>query len=95
MMGVFVEFERAMIRERVNVVLARAVAQGKTLGRRKVEAAREAAIRSALQAGGVGIRKIATKLGVGTGTVQPKGEIVARTPRPDLERGGLLHIRLH
>src|SRR5882724_2959911 len=33
MLGVFAEFERAMIRERVNAGLARARAQGKKLGR--------------------------------------------------------------
>src|SRR5246127_611436 len=33
MLGVFAEFERAMIRERVNAGLARAKAQGKRLGR--------------------------------------------------------------
>jgi DNA invertase Pin-like site-specific DNA recombinase len=33
MMGVFAEFERAMIRERVKAGLERARAQGKTLGR--------------------------------------------------------------
>jgi DNA invertase Pin-like site-specific DNA recombinase len=33
MLGVFAQFERAMIRERVNAGLARAKAQGKTLGR--------------------------------------------------------------
>jgi DNA invertase Pin-like site-specific DNA recombinase len=35
MMGVSAEFERAMIRERVNAGLARAKAQGKRLGRRR------------------------------------------------------------
>ena len=46
MMGVFAEFERAMIRERVNAGLARARAQGKTLGRpRRDDAKRLAAIR--------------------------------------------------
>ena len=33
MLGVFSEFEREIIRERVNSGLARAKAQGKTLGR--------------------------------------------------------------
>src|SRR4029450_5368947 len=36
MMGVFAEFERAMIRDRVNAGLARAKAEGKTLGRPKI-----------------------------------------------------------
>ncbi|MCB1432428.1 MAG: recombinase family protein [Alphaproteobacteria bacterium] len=70
MMGVFAEFERAMIRERVNAGLARAKAQGKTLGRPKIDPATEKAIAEAPKAGGTGIRKLATLHGVGTGTVQ-------------------------
>jgi DNA invertase Pin-like site-specific DNA recombinase len=35
MCGVFAEFERGMIRERVNAGLARARAKGKRLGRRR------------------------------------------------------------
>ena len=55
MMGVFAEFERAMIRERVNAGLARAKAQGKKLGRpRRDDAKRLAAIRK-LRDQGVGI----------------------------------------
>jgi hypothetical protein len=45
-------------------------AQGKRLGRPTISAATNAAIRKALKKGGIGIRKIATTLGVGTGTVQ-------------------------
>ena len=37
MMGVFAEFERAMIRERVKSGLERAKAQGKTLGRPPID----------------------------------------------------------
>ena len=70
MMGVFAEFERAMIRDRVNAGLARAKAQGKVLGRPKISAETETAIRNALQAGGIGMQKIAVAYGVGTGTVQ-------------------------
>jgi hypothetical protein len=64
------EFERAMIRERAKAGLERARAQGKTLGRRTIDATTEATIRKALKKGDTGIRKIATMLGVGTGTVQ-------------------------
>ncbi len=39
MMGVFAEFERAMIRERVKAGLERARAQGKTLGRPTISTA--------------------------------------------------------
>jgi len=67
---VFAEFERAMIRERVRSGLDRARAQGKTLGRPRTDAKTEAAIKKALRKGNIGIRKIATKLSVGVGTVQ-------------------------
>ncbi len=78
MMGVFAEFERAMIRERVKAGLVRARAQGKTLGRPMIDQKTDAAIRKALTKGDVGIRKIATTLGVGTGTVQRiKAEMAA------------------
>jgi len=70
MLGVFSEFERAMIRERVNAGLARARAEGATLGRPRLDNATETAIRKALQKGDTGMRKIAVRFGVGTGTVQ-------------------------
>jgi DNA invertase Pin-like site-specific DNA recombinase len=70
MCGVFAEFERSMIVERVNSGLARAKAQGKKLGRPKIASAEEASIRRALAKGDQGIRKIAGQFGVGTGTVQ-------------------------
>src|SRR5438094_10669873 len=69
MMGVFAEFERAMMQERVKAGLARARAQGKTLGRPRVAPEVEAAVRAA-KATGKGIRKIAGELGIGVGTVQ-------------------------
>lgn len=70
MMGVFAEFERSMIRDRVNAGLARAKAEGKQLGRRKIAVKVEKAIRADLEAGGVGVQKLARKHGVGVGTVQ-------------------------
>lgn len=70
MMGVFAEFERAMIRDRVNAGLARARAQGKTLGRRRIDERLEKAIAADLEQGGAGIQKLAKKHGVGVGTVQ-------------------------
>src|SRR6201981_3084012 len=51
MTGVFAEFERAMIRERVKAGLARARAQGKRLGRPRVGTKIEQLIRSALATG--------------------------------------------
>jgi DNA invertase Pin-like site-specific DNA recombinase len=69
MMGVFAEFEREIIRERVNAGLARAKAEGKRLGRPKVAPEIERAIKKA-RARGMGMLKIARELGIGSGTVQ-------------------------
>jgi DNA invertase Pin-like site-specific DNA recombinase len=69
MLGVFAEFERGIIRERVNAGLARARAKGTKLGRRPVESSVEVQIRE-LRAKGDGILKIGRKLGVGTSVVQ-------------------------
>lgn len=73
MLGVFAEFERAMIRERVMAGLARAKAEGTKLGRRRLEDRKDGArvvkaIRTKRKSG-AGIRKIASELGVGVGTV--------------------------
>jgi DNA invertase Pin-like site-specific DNA recombinase len=68
MLGVFAEFERAMIVERVKAGLSRARSQGKRLGRRPVSEAVVERIRERL-ATGTGILRVAKKLGVGTGTV--------------------------
>jgi DNA invertase Pin-like site-specific DNA recombinase len=70
MMGVFAEFERAMIQERVKAGLERAKAEGKTLGRPPIDAEKEAAIRADLRLGKAGIMKLAAAHGVGVGTVQ-------------------------
>src|SRR5690348_12519714 len=70
MCGVFAEFERAMIVERVNAGLKRAKAAGKVLGRPRIDARTEADIRTALVKGDKGILKIAAEFGVGSGTVQ-------------------------
>jgi DNA invertase Pin-like site-specific DNA recombinase len=70
MMGVFAEFERAMIQERVRAGLARAKDEGKLLGRPRLAGEVETAIRKALKKGDRGIRKIAGDLKVGVGTVQ-------------------------
>jgi DNA invertase Pin-like site-specific DNA recombinase len=69
MLGVFAEFERGIIRERVNAGLARARAKGTKLGRRPVESSVEVQIYE-LRANGDGILKIGRKLGVGTSVVQ-------------------------
>ena len=69
MMGVFAEFERAIIVERVKAGLARARAQGKRLGRPTLPPATEQRIRDRL-ATGMGILRVAKTLGVGVSAVQ-------------------------
>lgn len=69
MLGVFAEFERALIIERTKAGLARARAQGKALGRPKVAAEIEAAVRARL-ADGIGVQRTARLCGCGVGTVQ-------------------------
>jgi DNA invertase Pin-like site-specific DNA recombinase len=71
MLGVFAEFERAMIQERVRAGLARARAEGKRLGRPPIAPALEKLIRNALAAPGrPGVRVIARQFGVNVSTVQ-------------------------
>ena len=69
MMGVFAEFERSMISERVKAGLARTKAKGTTLGRPKVSMEREAQILE-LRDQGKGMLAIGKELGIGTSTVQ-------------------------
>ena len=69
MLGVFAEFERGIIRERVNAGLARARANGTKLGRRRVKPSVEQRIHE-LRKGGMGILKIGREVGVGTSVVQ-------------------------
>jgi DNA invertase Pin-like site-specific DNA recombinase len=66
--GAFAEFERSMIKTRIHAGLRRAKAEGKTLGRPKVDDKKAAAIRRSLEEG-VGIKKTAAALGCGIGTV--------------------------
>lgn len=69
MMGVFAEFERAMIQERVKAGLQRAKAQGKRLGRPTLAPDIEGRILG-LREQGMGKVKIAKTLGVGVSVVQ-------------------------
>lgn len=69
MLGVFAEFERSIIRERVIAGQARARLQGKLIGRPKIDSTKEETIRK-LRREGVGIRKIARELCVGVSVVQ-------------------------
>jgi DNA invertase Pin-like site-specific DNA recombinase len=68
MLGVFGEFERSMIQERVRAGLKRAVAQGKVLGRPMVNGEIERKVH-ALREKGYGMVKIAKAVGIGVGTV--------------------------
>jgi DNA invertase Pin-like site-specific DNA recombinase len=84
MCGVFAEFERSMIVERVNAGLKRAKAQGVQMGRgrrkdgeRSLDEERWGMTRAQLEKriqhlhkGGMGILKIGKTLGIGTSTVQ-------------------------
>ena len=72
MLGVFAEFERSIIAERVHAGIARARAEGKRLGRPPIAAELEKAIRAALDKPGrtEGVRKIAARFGVDPSTVQ-------------------------
>jgi DNA invertase Pin-like site-specific DNA recombinase len=71
MIGVFAEFERAMIQERVRAGLARARSEGKRLGRPRIAPELEERIKKALATPGrPGVRKIAERFGVDPGTVQ-------------------------
>ena len=72
MLGVFAEFERAMIQERVKAGLARAKGKGVKLGRAKVSKDIESQIIELRESTKppMGMLKIAKTLGLGTGTVQ-------------------------
>ena len=69
MCGVFAEFERAMIQERIKAGLARARANGKQLGRPQVPPKQVARILE-LRRAGTGLLSIAKAVGCGSGTVQ-------------------------
>ncbi len=69
MMGVFAEFEKSMIQERIRSGLARAKAKGVKLGRPKVSVKQERQIKD-LRAKGMGVRKVASTVGVGVSVVQ-------------------------
>jgi DNA invertase Pin-like site-specific DNA recombinase len=91
MMGVFAEFEREMIRERVAAGLARAKAKGtksgNPVGRPSVGAEVEQRIRE-LRGQGLGMLKIAKAAGCGVSVVQrvlaatrARGQSISRPPR--------------
>ena len=79
--GAFAEFERSMIRQRINAGLKRAVEAGKQLGRPKIDPAVEKRIQGLLRAK-KGILSVAKECGVGTGTVQRIARQMAGGSRP-------------
>ena len=72
MMGVFAEFERSIIQERVRAGLKRARSEGKRLGRPPLSPQVEERVRRALNQPGrtEGVRKIALRFGLSPATVQ-------------------------
>ena len=73
MLGVFAEFERAIIQERIHAGLARArekgTKSGKAIGRPQIDRRKAQQIRAELQKG-TGILKTARLIGAGVATVQ-------------------------
>jgi DNA invertase Pin-like site-specific DNA recombinase len=71
MMGVFAEFERSMIQERVKAGMARAKGEGKHCGRPRTAPELEERIRAALATPNrPGFHTLAAQFGVATGTIQ-------------------------
>jgi DNA invertase Pin-like site-specific DNA recombinase len=74
LLGVFAEFERAMIVERVNSGIAKArekgTKSGKPIGRPPTPPHIRERIRRTYRAGGVGMRTVGKQFGVSLGTVQ-------------------------
>jgi DNA invertase Pin-like site-specific DNA recombinase len=68
MLGVFAEFERAIIRERIKSGLERAKSQGRKIGRPHISSDVASAILTARKRG-IGVNKIASELHVGVSTV--------------------------
>jgi DNA invertase Pin-like site-specific DNA recombinase len=87
MLGVFAEFERSIIQERVRAGLRRAKAEGKKLGRpRRIAPDLEERILAARKAPGrgEGVRKIAKRFGIDPGTVQRISRPSSRTQELDV-----------
>ena len=68
MLGVFAEFERAIIIERIKAGMTRARAQGKRLSRPLTPEAVQERIRE-LRARGMSVRRVAEEVGVSKSTV--------------------------
>lgn len=81
MLGVFSEFERAIINERIHAGLARARAQGKRLSRPLTPKATQERIRE-LRARGMSLRWIAEEVGVSKSTVANYDRGASKDKRP-------------
>ena len=84
MLGVFAEFERSIIQERIRAGIARArlsgTKSGKPIGRKSIPAMKQEAIRAALALGDKGQIKIARELGVAVGTVNRIAKAMRAAP---------------
>lgn len=82
MLGVFAEFERGMIRERIRAGIDRAKANGSKFGRPAIEERKEARIREMIAAG-ASRAKIMLELGCGNAVItRLKEQIAAETRTP-------------
>ena len=93
MLGVFAEFERSIIQERIRAGIDRARSKGtksgRPFGRPKLDWRKERAIRDALAAGDKGMLKIAAQFGVGSGTVQRIKAVMAGRRDSSMNAGTL------
>jgi DNA invertase Pin-like site-specific DNA recombinase len=94
MLGIFAEFERAMIVSRVDAGLKRARANGATLGWPKIDAGTEAGIRTALAKGDKGILKIAAEFGgwLGYGAADQGGGLASFGGKGEMDEA-FVHVQ--
>jgi DNA invertase Pin-like site-specific DNA recombinase len=78
MAGVFAEFEREILRERIHAGMQRARKQGRRIGRPKVAPMIETKVRQ-LRAQGMSANRIARQLRIGFGTIKRITEAAARS----------------
>jgi DNA invertase Pin-like site-specific DNA recombinase len=81
--GAFAEFERSMIKQRINAGLKRAVEQGRQLGRPRISPEIEKRIQVMLRTK-KGMLAIAKECGVGSGTVQRIAREMSDRPFDDV-----------
>jgi DNA invertase Pin-like site-specific DNA recombinase len=85
MMGVFAEFERAIIRERVIAGLRTAKKKGVKLGRRRIDGDKVGKIRQ-LRAKGYGMIKIAREVGRSVGSAESASGVIDASERKKQRR---------